>query len=350
MEAIIGAFIFPDVWQAWNAVEADRVLRSLRDFGVNAIATESERYRDDLIELAHRLDMRFIGGIACFSEHGSQHKLLSDRPELWPILETGERRPVMEWYVGVTPTFEYYSASKLDLIERVMREHELDAMCLDFIRWPLHWELELRPTAPRPLHSSFDSHTVDLFLRKAGLERPAFCDTIPKLAAWIMNEHFMGWVDFKCSVITAFVAQARERVNVHRHGRALLGAYLVPAPQGERAALVGQRIQDLAPLLDFLAPMAYHAILHQSADWVAQVIDEVGAHIPGKVLPVLQVDSTEGTEMGADWGPPVPTQQWQQIACNALQCQDAMGLIAFTGTSLFRDDRGRILRACLSPR
>src|SRR5262245_29122172 len=116
-ERMIGAFIFPDVWGGWDAIQADRMLKSLRDFGVNAIATESETYRDDLIDLAHKLDMRFIGGIACFSEHGRQHKPQSDRPELWPILETGERRPVMEWYLGVTPTFDDYRVAKLDLVE-----------------------------------------------------------------------------------------------------------------------------------------------------------------------------------------------------------------------------------------
>ncbi|WP_337876708.1 hypothetical protein, partial [Elioraea sp.] len=97
------------------------------------IATESETYRDDLIELAHQLGMKFVGGISCFSEHGSSHQLLHERPELWPILETGERRPLMEWYIGVTPTFEDYRQARLDLIEHIMHDHDLDGLCLDFI-------------------------------------------------------------------------------------------------------------------------------------------------------------------------------------------------------------------------
>src|SRR5215213_1308922 len=104
MYRTIGAFIFPAVWESWSLNKASDMFKSLQDFGVNTIATESETYRDDLIELAHRLNMRFVGGIACFSEHGRNHQLLRDRPELWPVLESGERRSLMEWYIGVTPT------------------------------------------------------------------------------------------------------------------------------------------------------------------------------------------------------------------------------------------------------
>lgn len=348
MSCTVGAFIFPMVWEAWGRDEATRMFQALKDFGVNTIATESETYRDDLIELAHRLEMHFIGGIACFSEHGRDHQPLRDRPELWPILENGERRPLMEWYIGVTPTFDDYNGSRLALVERLMRDHDLDGMCLDFIRWPLHWELELRPGEPEPLQSSFDPHTVQRFLLYAGLELPPGRDMPASQAAWILSEHRDAWTDFKCSVITNFVAQARERIRAHRGATAKLGVYLVPAPDERRAYLVGQRVSDLSPVVDFLAPMVYHPVLHQTPVWAEQTIDEIARLAPGKVLPVLQVDSAEGEEMGADWGPPVPVEAWRQVACYAAAQRDTQGLVAFTGTSLFRDGRGAILAECLA--
>jgi hypothetical protein len=342
----VGAFIFPAVWEAWDRAQADRALRALRDFRVNTIATESETYRDELIDLAHGLDLRFVGGISCFSEHGRNHQILHDRTELWPVLETGERRPLMEWYIGVTPTFADYREGRLELVERIMRDHELDGMCLDFVRWPLHGDLELRPGAPEPLDSSFDPHTVSQFLEFAGLEAPAPLDAVPALARWIRSEHRARWVDYKCHVIADFVAQARERVRAHRPA-AQTGAYLVPAPDERRSALVGQRVRELAPVTDFLAPMVYHPVLHRTPAWVQDSIDEIVRHAPGKAQPVLQVDSAEGTEMGADWGPAVPAEEWREVACHVAERIDILGFVAFTGTALFANQRGEILSECL---
>lgn len=348
MSRTIGAFIFPAVLESWRGYEAERRLKSLLDFGVNTITTESETYDDNLIDLAHRLGMRFVGGISCFSEHGRHQRLLHERPELWPVLENGERRPQMEWYVGVTPIFGDYNQSRLDELERIVRSHDLDGVCLDFIRWPLHWELELRPNAPKPLQSSFDGHTVRRFLEYVNVELPHDRKTIAKQAEWILSHHPEAWTNFKCQVITDFVAEARERIRSLKGETFNLGVYLVPAPDEQRAELVGQRARDLAPLVDFLAPMIYHAILHRTPEWVAQTIREFTQLSPGKVLPVLQVDSAEGTEMGADWGPAVPVEEWRQVICHTLQQLGTRGTIVFTGTSLFRASRGRVLADCLS--
>ena len=168
MDRIVGAFIFPEVWQVWTDAQAETVFESLLGFGVNTICTESETYRDDLISLAHRLGLRWFGGIACFSDHARQHQILRERPEMWPIDESGARRPEMEWYIGLTPTFEDYGESRLALAEQLVRTHDLDGFFLDFIRWPIHWELELRPGKQAPHQSSFDAHTLARFQAQTG--------------------------------------------------------------------------------------------------------------------------------------------------------------------------------------
>jgi hypothetical protein len=348
MAQTIGAFIFPAVLESWKGVEAEKKLKSLIDFGVNTIVTESETYDDNLIDLAHRLGMRFVGGISCFSAHANNHQLLHQRPELWPVLENGERRPPMEWYIGVTPTFADYNQSRLDEIENVVANHNLDGFCLDFIRWPLHWELELRPAAPAALQSSFDAHTISRFLEFANLELPDNRKTIAAQAAWILGHYREIWTNFKCQVITDFVAATRDRIRVHRDSSFDLGIYLVPAPDEQRAELVGQRIADLSPLVDFFAPMVYHAIVHQNLAWAEETVAEVIRFAPDKVLPVLQVDSAEGAEVDADWGPPLPPDEWQQLACNTMKQAGIQGIVAFTGTALFRDKRGMLLANCFS--
>jgi hypothetical protein len=346
MGRTVGAFIFPTVWEQWDTNKAARIIQQLQDFGVNTLATESETYRHDLIELAHRLGLKVVGGISCFSEHGRNHQQLYERPELWPVLEDGSRRPLMEWYIGVTPTFDDYNARRLDILEKIMREYELDGMILDFVRWPLHWELELRPGATRPAQSSFDPHTIAQFLEYANLEIPADVRSIAEQAQWILQGHRAVWTDFKCHVIAHFVGQARERVK-HWRPETGLGAYMVAMPDEERAYWVGQRVRDLSPVVDFFAPMVYHPVLHQTAQWGIQTIEEITALAPGRVLPVLQVDSAEGAAMGSDWGPPVPVEDWHTVACAAASRSDTLGLAAFTGTALFADGRGEVLARCL---
>lgn len=347
MDRIVGGFIFPGVWQSWTETEAKHTFEALAGFGINAIFTEAESYRDDLIRLAHQLGLRWFGAIACFSDHAHQHQLLETHPELWPIDETGQHRRQMEWYIGITPTFDDYNASRLDLAEQLVGIHDLDGFFLDFIRWPIHWELELRPSQGKPLESSFDPHTLDRFQAETGIGLPKDLADTAAHAEWILTHHGAAWRDFKCAVITNFVHQAASRIRSARGDDFLLGLYAPPLPTDLLESIAGQRLADLASLVDVIAPMAYHAILHRPARWVGEVLVNIASEVPNGVLPVLQVDSAEGAEAGADWGPPVPVEEWENVLRLALDSPSVFGLIAFTGTALFCDGRGQKLQAIL---
>ncbi|MDA2933749.1 hypothetical protein MYX82_05345 [Acidobacteria bacterium AH-259-D05] len=348
MDRIVGAFIFPDVWQKWTEAEARGTFEALADFGINAIFTEAESYRDDLIALAHQLGLRWFGAIACFSDHAHHHQLLHQRPELWPIDETGQRRRQMEWYIGVTPTFEQHNTSRLELAQNLVEAHHLDGFFLDFIRWPIHWELELRPGAGEPLQSSFDSHTLDRFQKETGMRLPKDLGDTASRAHWILTHHSAIWRKFKCAVITDFVRQAVTRMRAVRGTDLILGLYAPPLPVDLLESLAGQLLPELASLVDVIAPMAYHAILHRPPQWVGELMVDLATQVPHQLLPVLQVDSKEGTEVGADWGPPIPLGEWETVLRLALDSPGALGLVAFTGTALFGDGRGPKLQAILS--
>ena len=327
---LIGAFIPESTWRAWDRAEADRQLRQYRAFGINTFVTEAESYDDALIAQAHALGMQFFGGIACFLGRDSR---LAEHPHLWPVLETGQPRPKLNWYNGVIPTDDAYNAGRLALIARLTTAHARDGFMLDCIRWPLHWEVELRGAAPRPARASFDPITLRKFLEYSGLKRPGGVETAHASADWILNAHADAWHDFRCAVITRFVAAARAQV-----GAAKLGVYLVP--HADRALHVGQRAADLALLVDYLAPMAYHSIAHRPPGWVTAVTDEIAAH--GRTLPVLQVSAGDNP----DWQP-LPVDEWAGVARAALGRADAAGLIAFTGPDLLRDGRGAALGSLL---
>lgn len=342
---IVGAFVLPDFWENLDRVK-DGFAR-LRDCGVNAIMTESDSYELSALDAAHNAGLRFFAGVACFSDHASNFRSLRKRPELWPVLENGQRRQQMEWYVGMSPTDRSRQVEALEEIKSIARSYPVDGIFLDFVRWPLHWEIELRPGRDKPLDSSFDAATLAMFEEATGA-LPRNLETTSALAAWIGRNRLDEWVEFKCKVVNDFVSEAR---NVLKEARtdAELGLYAVPNVNGLTEPLTGQRIKDLAPLVDWIAPMLYHNILLQPPTWIASTLAPVVKIAGKKTLPVLQADSNRNPDVSGDWGPPMSDDDWSQALSQVVARDDIGGLIVFPGTAL-RDGRGASLRAALGSR
>src|SRR5258708_269489 len=284
---IVGAFVFPEFWE--NSSDVPSNLAALRDVGVNSIMTESDGYNLYAIEATHDSGLRFYAGVACFSDHAANFRFIKERPELWPILENGERRPQMEWYVGMTPVDSRRQEEVLATIGSIARTYPVDGLFLDFVRWPLHWEIELRPGRRKPLDSSFDPTTLAEFETSYGT-LPGDLNSIPAKAVWIGENRLREWIDFKCLIITDFVAKARSVLKDARPD-AELGVYVVPDMDGLTEPLTGQRIRDLAPLADWVAPMLYHNILQQPSAFVGSAVNEVAEVAETKTLALVQADS-----------------------------------------------------------
>jgi hypothetical protein len=337
---IVGAFVFPEFWD--NPSRLRSKLHALKDVGVNSIMTENDRYDFSAIEATRNSGLRFYAGVACFSDHSANFRFIKKRPELWPILENGERRSQMEWYVGMTPTDSRRQEEVLATIGSIARTYPVDGLFLDFVRWPLHWEIELRPGQGKPMDSSFDPTTLAKFEAASGA-LPGGLDSIPAKAAWIRENRLRDWINFKCQVITDFVAEAR---NVLKHARpdAELGVYVVPDMDGLTEPLTGQRIRDLEPLADWIAPMLYHNILLQPPAWVGAALKEVSEIAKVKTLPVVQADSNRDPNDAADWGPPMSAENFTACLSQVGTQSDIGGLIVFPGRALLKG-RGAVLRA-----
>ena len=344
-ERIVGAFVFPDFWR--DPAQAKPTLASLREFGVTAIMTESDRYDPAAIDQTHQAGLRFYAGLACFSDHASNFRLLNERPELWPILENGSRRPQLEWYVGIIPSDRKHQEDVLVKIGSIACTYPIDGLFLDFVRWPLHWEIELRPGRPRPLDSSFDETTLAKFEEATGRPLGADLETTSAKAEWIRQYRLREWIDFKCGVVTDFVREARSVLNDARSD-AGLGIYVVPDVNGLAEPLTGQRIRDLAPLVDWVAPMLYHNILLQPPSWIGSALADVVDKAGPKALPVVQADSNREPALAADWGPPMEDADWRAALSEiASRRRDLAGLVVFPGNAL-SGSRGEALRDMLS--
>jgi hypothetical protein len=339
-ERIVGAFVFPEFWS--NFADAKEALISLRECGVTAIMTESDAYDVAAIDETHEAGLRFYAGVACFSDHASNFSLLNQRPELWPVLEDGSRRPQLEWYVGISPTDRGHQEEVLANIRSLAQSYPIDGLFLDFVRWPLHWEIELRPGRSRPLDSSFDATTLSKFEEASGVLPPYDWNTTSAKAEWIHKHRFHEWVDFKCKVVTDFVREAQSVLKEARPD-AGLGIYVVPDVNGLTEPLTGQRIGDLAPLVDWVSPMLYHNILLQPPSWIASALADVVTVAGAKTLPVVQADSNRNPAAAADWGPPMTDADWNAALTEIAARRDISGLVVFPGMAL-AGARGEALR------
>ena len=342
---IVGAFVFPEFWENSSCVPSS--LLTLRDFGVNAIMTETDSYDFSAIEATHNSGLRFYAGVACFSDHAANFRFIKKHPELWPILENGECRPQMEWYIGMTPIDSRRQVEVLATIGSIARTYPVDGLFLDFVRWPLHWEIELRPGQRTPWDSSFDPATLAKFEAASGA-LPGGLNSIPARAAWIRENRLPDWIDFKCQVITDFVVKSR-RVLKDVRPDAELGVYVVPDVDGLTEPLTGQRVRDLTPLADLVAPMLYHNILLQPPAWVAPAIREVSEIAGMKTLPVVQADSNRDPNDATDWGPPMSAEDFSDCLDYVGRQNNVAGLIVFPGRAL-NEGRGAALRAMTQAR
>ena len=341
-DRLVGVFLFSEAWHDADAFR--RLVSELRNFGINTIVTESDAYDANAIAIEHEAGLRFFAGVACFSDHAFDFRKIRERPELWPVLETGERRPQIEWYVGITPTDRVHQQNVLQKIRAIVTDYPVDGLFLDFIRWPLHWEIELRPNQPRPLDSSFDEKTLEQFQASSGSRLPQSATTVAAQADWIRQNHQRAWVDFKCGVISKFVEETR-RVLKEVRGAMPLGLFLVPNVDGQAEALTGQRLSKLALLSDFIAPMLYHNILLRPPPWVGESLSDVVKLAKGKTLPVVQADSNRDTKVPGDWGPPMTLENWQATLAEVRYSFDNLaGVLVFPGTSLIGNGRGESLR------
>lgn len=321
---IVGAFVPRSVWR--DAPGVGRLLDTLARAGVHAVFTEAEEYEASWVELAHGHGLRFMAGVACFSDHARGNAVLRSRPELWPVLQDGSLRPFEDWYVGVTPTYEDYAEQRLRKVEEVAAGYGVDGLVLDFVRWPLRWEVETRP-GRKPLQAGFDPHTLRRFDAWSGLRVPH--GQASDRARWVLQHTQDAWREFRCAVITEFVAEAARRARSLRPGL-WLGLYAVPLPPEDQEMLTGQRIGALTQHVDVVAPMAYHRLVERPVPWVAEVVAHHAASAPGRVLPVVQVD-----------GPP-----WEveEAVALALGVRGVCGVVVFPGTAVEDAERQRALR------
>ena len=329
---MIGVFCFESTWAGWTDGQLAAELADLRALGVTAVVTETNQPPIRLMREAEGVGLETHVSVPCFSAHA--YPELIEGLDVHPVQEDGSRRHQMEWYTGLIPTHEDYNRGLLERIG-VIAEARPAGVVMDFIRWPLHWELELRASMPEPEESSFDVRSIEAFgrwLDERGMPADGSLDS-----ALLMGPLRDEWTDFKCDVITNFACEAAASVRAADLAISV-GAFIVPARHEDRRRLVGQDVGSLSECLDILYPMTYHAMLQEPPGLVGRISGDVGERSSAPVIPVVQVTADHEVADPWDWGAELPASELGLIIDEALGMSPGVVLFALEGLDEQRRD------------
>ena len=274
-------------------------------------------YQDpSMVEAFHQAGMPVYAELGCFVGQGWWTRVPASRP----VTDDGKPLETDDWYHGLNPTTPQVRQERLEALETLVTEHDIDGVWLDFIRWPCHWEFP-KPHLPR---TSFDRDTLSLFGRDTGIDLGATADAIAA-ARTILERYEEEWTRWRCDQITSWVAEARALVKRIRP-RALLGMFSVPWRladyEGSILKIVGQDYRALAQHVDVFSPMVYHKMCGHRAEWIAEVMEEVDALTGKPVWPIIQSVDQDSA--------PLSAKAYGQALDVALQSSAAEGILVFT--------------------
>ncbi len=269
--------------EPFHGLRPDQMVGLLRGWGADAVFGG---YQDAaFVDAAHAAGLSVYAEFGCFV----RQQWWETHPESRPITAEGEPMPVVEWYAGVTPSIPAVRQALLEQLAQLVREHEVDGVWLDFIRWPSRWE----SPQPRLYQTSFDPISLRQFGRDTGLDLP---DLAPRsAAALVLGRHAQAWADWKCQQITSWVAQARAVVADQARRPCLLGLFGVPWRRDEReraiTRIMGQDLAALGAHIDVFSPMVYHRMCGRPVSWIADITEHVHALSGKPVWPIIQTMS-----------------------------------------------------------
>jgi hypothetical protein len=294
--------------------------RKLSDYHINAVFMGHDQVTEDLIRRCHREGAKVYAEFGIFEGPDTATKYA----DLWPLNEQGEKQKQDEWYLGLCPHVKWFRDQKIDLLGKFAKEHAIDGLWLDFIRYPGHWEVH----EPHLEQGCFNAPCLKAFREFSGLTLPE--GTIATKAEFILTQHKAEWTKFKCETILDFCRDARRTLKAARPD-ALLGAFVVPWTEDNYNDAIHETIaQDFAQLaeaLDVFSPMSYHAMCGFPVEWVGRFNEYLTARTHRDVWPIVQA-----TEREARYGDaPVDAAVFRQTLTQGLS-GGSTGVLMFTLT------------------
>jgi hypothetical protein len=317
--------------------------RSLREFGVDAVWIGSGSLTPERTALLR------AQGVRVFAEFNTLHvaEYLEQHPDAAPVGSDGRVSPPPDGWQGICPSHEGYRRNRMDAFRRLLREHAVDGVWLDYHHAHASWEQAV-PNLP---DTCFCEGCLARFQQQTGVVLKSA--PTAERARLLLTAHRERWVRWRCDLLTDWVREFREIRDATRPG-ALLGTFHNPWTDDDRG---GARIDKLAidlraqaGYLDVLSPMPYHARFGHRDDpaWISRQVSWLGRALgiaggPGerlRIWPIVQI---------SDWGETVPVEQVPTVLDHGSQ-RPATGVVVFAWSGLRKQPEkieaiGRTFRA-----
>jgi hypothetical protein len=266
---------------------------------------------------------------------------LDKQPEMYAVKADGARAED-DWVKFACPTREEYREMKIEELRKAIRDVDPDVLSLDFMRFFVFWEKVYPDRKPDSLpNTCFDASCLAAFQKEMKVALPAGLPDTATRAKWILANHAADWTEWRCRTIAGMVRtladEARRtkpsiKVNIHT----------VPWRKGDFGgaglAVAGQDLERLAPLVDFISPMAYHHMVRQTPEWVHSVTQDAYDRTRGRVLPSIQVDKAYIED-------PYTLEEFKQALAEALKPPSA-GIVFWSWDTLNKSpERTEAVRA-----
>lgn len=253
--------------------DIEATVRTWTDIGFDTIMTGRECLADmTFLEKIHEAGMKVSLVEPVFlapSEAEISHGATYDK-----ALFLDGTAAVDDWVRFVCPTDEKYLSS---VYKRIKKDASLgvDYLTFDFARFFLFWEMVL-PDTP-----------------SSALKKTCYCLRCRKAMEANTSE-----AEWRMKVVTQAVSNC---VAAAKSVKASLrtGVHIVPwktdmfdgGSGGALETVLGQDLRALSEIVDFLAPMTYHHMIHQAPSYIGEVLQNHRSYIKDSipVIPSVQV-------------------------------------------------------------
>jgi hypothetical protein len=290
----------------------------LRSIGINLAGG---RFRnDDVPDALRAAKIDTLGLVVLWQgeEHWKSH------PESRPITASGHPLFKDRWYAGICPNQDWLRRQKLAEIEAMLRSGRYDVINLDFIRYPVYWEVP----EPKIPDTCYCATCLTKFQNDTGIGIPRGLGDVPAKAAWIKSNHAELWYRWRAEQITGFCAEVKRLRDRIRPATkiALAAVPWQPSDYGNAIyKVVGQDFRALAKVIDVFNPMSYHVLNQRPVAWIGEVNDHLVRETGRPVWPFVIFDKDKTLAAG----------QWNEIFRQAL-AGGAGGFIAFPYPNIWR--------------
>ena len=200
----------------------------------------------------------------------STSDLAEDMIETMPIEAQG-RDVSFKWYTGICPNNKRIREYRLNRIEALITNPHVFGIWLDELHYPTFWQA----AEPEIFDTCYCSTCLSLFT-SSKLEGDKLPTKLEDIVDAIDGQYYTEWLEFKSESITSFAKEVLAKVRTSGKNTKL-GFFAVPWTDQDfgtgNKRLLGQNLDDLTELFDYISPMLYSSLLGKDSAWIQSVLD-----------------------------------------------------------------------------